>query len=71
MSDTARPTMRNTRTLLRAGIACTVIWVAMTAIFRAEEGTGADITWLVSTLVALTGLIAFALAGRAAMLNRR
>jgi len=71
MSDISRPTLRNTGVLLRAGLACTIVWVAITAIFRAEEGTVADVTWLIGTLVALTGLAAFALAGRAALLNRR
>lgn len=71
MSDTSRPTLRNTRALLQVGAVCAVLWLAIVTIFRAEEGLGADITWLVSTIIVVVGLVAFLLAGAAAIRNRR
>ena len=70
MSDAARPSRHNTRKLLTVGAACTVVWLAMASIFRAEEGLGADITWLVSTVFLLVGVVSLVLAGVAALRNR-
>ena len=71
MSDMKRQTFRDTRKLLTIGALCTVLWFAIASIFRAEQGLGADITWLVSTLVMVAGLVAFVLAATAAVRNRR
>ena len=47
MSDMKRPTARDTRKLLTIGVVCAVLWFAIVSIFRAEQGLGADITWLI------------------------
>lgn len=69
MSD-ATPVLRNSRKLLIIGAVCAVVWLAMVSIFRAEEGLGADITWLVSTIFLLVGVVSLVLAGVAALRNR-
>lgn len=71
MSDSTRPALRNTRKLLTLGGVCALLWLAIVSIFRAEEGLGADLTWLLSTVIMLVGLGAFVLAGTAALRNRR
>lgn len=71
MSDQTRPTLRDTRKLLTLGAVCTVLWLAIVSIFRAEEGLGADLTWLISTIILFVGLVMFVLAGTAAVRNRR
>ena len=71
MSYITRPAFRDTRKLLTIGTVCAVLWFAIVSIFRAEQGLGADITWLISTLIMVAGLVAFVLAGTAAVRNRR
>lgn len=70
MSDATRPAIRDTRKLLTIGVVCAVVWFATVSIFRAEEGLGADVTWLVSTIFLVAGVLSLVLAAVAALRNR-
>lgn len=71
MNTTSRPARPNPRTLAAVGLACAVVWLSLGVVFRAEDGLGADITWLISTIVAVVGIVAFVSAGVVTLRHRR
>lgn len=71
MNTTSRPARSSSRTLVMVGLGCAVVWFTLAGAFRVENGLVADVLWLASTIVALVGVIALALAGIVAIRDRR
>ena len=71
---------RSPRRLFGIGVACLALWLLSSLVWRAmattlglsvEDGIGADIAWLLGTLIALVGMVAIALGVRATFARRR